>query len=133
MLKRAIAERDASCDLANASWCRAALAEIYLEILSSERKVPLTIIFRNFDIIIAAKLFGPRRIRVLLEHVAQYEHFNPEGTIRARLYHYFGLLHKIEGKSHLAREHFQKAFALARLEQATGLANKVAEDLKRCA
>jgi hypothetical protein len=80
---------------------------------------------------IAAKLFGPRR--VLLEHVAQYEHFNPEGTIRARLHYYFGLLHKIEGKSHLAREHFQKAFALARLEQATGLANKVAEDLKRCA
>jgi tetratricopeptide (TPR) repeat protein len=133
MLERAIAERDASCDLANASWCRAALAEIYLEILSGNRKVPLVILIRNFDTIIAAKLFGPRRVRALLEHAAQYEYFDAEGTARARLNHYFGLLYKIEGKSHLAREHLQKALAVARSEHATGLANKVAADLERCA
>jgi hypothetical protein len=90
-------------------------------------------IIRNFDTIIAAKLFGPRRVRALLEHVAQYEHFDAEGTARARLNHYFGLLYKIEGKSHLAREYLQKALAVARLEHATGLANKVAADLERCA
>jgi tetratricopeptide (TPR) repeat protein len=63
LLERAIAARDASGDLANAALCRGTLAEIYLEILSGERKVPLRMIMRNFDIILAAKLFGARYTR----------------------------------------------------------------------
>ena len=41
-------------------------------------------LIRNFDTIIAAKMFGPRRVRALLEHAAQYEHFDAEGTARAQ-------------------------------------------------
>ena len=131
LLKRAIAARDASGDLANAALCRGTLAEIYLEILSGERKVPLRTIVRNLDTILAAKLFGARRVRALLEQVAQYDHFSEHGTGRARLNLYFGMLYNLERKPELAHEHLKQALAVAELEQATGLIDRITVELDR--
>ena len=129
LLQRAIAARDASGDRANAAWCRGTLAEIYLEILLGERKVPLRMILKNLDTILAARLFGARRVRALLEQVAQQDHFSERGTIRARINMELGLLYKVERNPDRARKHLEQALAVAQSERATGMVDKITTEL----
>jgi len=129
LLKSAIATRDASGDRTNAAWCRTTLAEVYLEILSGERKAPVRVILSNLDTILAARLFGARRVRALLEQVAQHDHFGERGIARARVSMDLGLLYKIERKPILARKYLNEALVVAKSEGATGMVDKITAEL----
>jgi class 3 adenylate cyclase/tetratricopeptide (TPR) repeat protein len=103
LLKAAIKSADADGSVAVAAWNRIALAEIYLGMLTSKEKPQLKLVLRNFSVIVAAVLFGPRRARTLLEDVRNVALFDERGTMRARIELDLGRL-----------AHYQKRFVDAR-------------------
>jgi len=87
------------------------------------------VILKNLDTILAARLFGARRVRALLEQVAQQDHFSEHGTIRARINMELGLLYKVERNPDRARKHLEQALAVAQSERAIGMVDRITTEL----
>jgi hypothetical protein len=125
LLEDSIAAADACGSHTAAAWNRITLAEIYLEMLSGKQTPPLLVIFRNLGIILGAQLFGRQRVLGLLEKANSYEQLSERGTIRARIQMDLGLLYKIKKRPDLARKHLARARAVAEIQNAAAMVNKI--------
>src|SRR5262249_23514543 len=70
LLESAITTYDARGEDLIATYTKNSLAEIYLEMLTSRARPPLSVILKNVVTILRVKFIGMRRIEVLLEQAA---------------------------------------------------------------
>jgi class 3 adenylate cyclase/tetratricopeptide (TPR) repeat protein len=124
LLESAIAAYDARGEGLYAKSTKLPLAEIYLEMLTSRARPPLSIVLRNLGMVLRVKFFGVRRIEALLEQAGRSP---PEesSAIRARINMNIGLLRKLQKKPDLARQFLEKARAPAEHHGATLLVAKI--------
>jgi class 3 adenylate cyclase len=125
LLESAVKTYDARGADLPATFNKIPLAEIYLEMLTSRARPPLSVILRNLGTILRIKLFGMRRIKVLLEQAARAPHLDERGVTRARINMNIGLLHKLKKEPNLARQYLQKARAPAEHHGAALLVAKI--------
>jgi hypothetical protein len=125
ILESAIAAYDVRGEVIYATATRIPLAGIYLEMLTSPTKPPLSVIVRNLGWILRVKFSGVRRIETLLEQVGRAPHLHEQGVMRARINMIIGLLHKFKNEPELARRFLEKARAPAQHHGATELVTKI--------
>jgi hypothetical protein len=125
LLESAIADYDERGEILYATLTKLPLAQIYLEMLTSRVKPPLSVILRNIGWVLRIKFFGVRRIEALLEQAGRAPHLDESGAIRARINMYIGLLRKLQKKTDLARQFLEKARAPAERHGATLLVTKI--------
>ena len=75
VLESAIAAYDARGEIVYATFYKIALAKL-LEMLTSRAKPPLSVILRNFGMVLRVKFFGVRRIEALLEQTGRAPHLH---------------------------------------------------------
>ena len=125
MLESAISAYDARGEIVYATSTKISLAEIYMEMLTSRARPPLSVILRNLGMVFRVKFFGVRRIEALLEQAGRAPHLHECGTIRARINMNIGLLRKLQKKPDLARQFLEKARAPAEHHGATLMVAKI--------
>ena len=125
LLESAITTYDARGEDLIATYTKNSLAEIYLEMLTSRARPPLSVILKNVVMILRVKFIGMRRIEVLLEQAARNPHLDERGVIRARINMNMGLLHKLKKEPNLARQYLEKARAPAEHHGATFFLSKI--------
>ena len=125
MLENAISAYDARGEILYATIYKFSLAEIYLEMLTSRARPPISAIVRNLGMIFRVKFFGVRRTEALLEQASRAPHLHECGSTRARINMDFGLLRKLQKKPDLARQFLEKARAPAEDHGATLLVTKI--------
>jgi hypothetical protein len=125
ILESAIAAYDARGEVFYATATRLPLARIYLEMLTSPAKPPLSVILRNLGWVLRVKFSGVRRIEALLEQAGRDPHLHEQGAMRARINMSLGLLHKFKREPELARKFLEKARAPAQHHGATGLVTEI--------
>jgi hypothetical protein len=113
LCEKCIREQEAAGYQNAAEWARLNLAEIYLEMLTSEQKPPLKIILKNVLFLLRLKVSGPARINRLLDKADKNTHFSEWGIIRARIELSFARLYAIRGHSVLAHNHLARAKRIA--------------------
>jgi class 3 adenylate cyclase len=93
----------------HAEWTRIVLAQLYLDVLTSEERPALGLILRNLFFIIRVKASGARTVISLLETTLKYPNFNAEeGFWKGQIYFLMGLAYKHMGKIETARDLFLK-------------------------
>ncbi|MCI4348604.1 MAG: AAA family ATPase [Thermoplasmata archaeon] len=125
LLRTSIAVRDQEGLRTIAAWSRIALAEVYLEILTGTQRPPVMVLLRNLPTLLAAKLVGARRARLLLEEASTHDQLSPRGAIRARIEMDLGVLDKLDGKYLEAKRHLGDARVSAALQKATPLVARI--------
>ena len=125
VLESAIAAYDAHGEIVYATFYKIALAQVYLEMLTSRERPPLSVIRRNLGMVLRVKFFGLRRVEALLQLAGRASHLHEFGTTRARINTYLGLLHKLKKEPDLARQFLEKARAPAEYHGATLLVAKI--------
>ena len=125
LLENAITAYDARGDILYATFTKVAVAEIYLEMLTSRARPPLSVIVRNLGMVLRVKFSGVRRVEALLEQAGQAPHLHECGTSRARINMNIGLLHKLKKEPDLARQFLEKAREPAEHHGATLLVTKI--------
>jgi hypothetical protein len=125
LLEGVIAAYDARGEIVYANSTKIALAEIYLEMLTSRARPPLSVILRNLGMVLRVKFSGLRRIEALLEQAGRSPHLHECGAIRASINMKIGLLHKLKKEPDLARQFLEKARAPAEHHGATVLVTKI--------
>ena len=124
-LKKGIAACDAVGSVAVASWNRLALAELYLAMLSTTSRPPITLILFNLLPILQVRLFGLRQVRVLLEQLSLNAQIHPESTTRARIEMDYAKVCLRENAPVKARQHLSKARAAALAQQLTPMLSEI--------
>jgi hypothetical protein len=124
-LEGGISAADASGDRTMATWNRLFLAEVYLEMLGSDKLPPLPIMIKNVGAILRAKIAGTRRITILLEEAGRHPQLSDRGIIRARINMDIGLLHKLKKRPILARQFLERARETAELQGAALMVGKI--------
>jgi hypothetical protein len=109
VLDAGIAACDANGSLAMATWNRLALAEIYLHILLSSERPPLSFIIRNLGIILWTEVFGAARAQKLLVDALQNCQVHPKSVTRCRIEFNLAKLCLRRKRRTQAREHFKEA------------------------
>ena len=125
LLESAIAAYDAHGEIVYATFYRISLAQVYVEMLTSSVRPPLSVILRNLGMIFRVKFSGVRRIEALLQQAGRAPHVHESGTIRARINMYIGFLHKLNKEPDLARQFLEKARAPAEHHGAMLLVAKI--------
>ena len=125
LLESAIAGYDARGERFYANSTKLPLAEIYLKMLTSRARPPLSVILRNLGIVLRVKFFGVRRIQALLEQAGRSPHQSESSIIRARINMNIGLLHKLKKEPDLARQFLEKARPPAEYHGAKLLVSKI--------
>jgi class 3 adenylate cyclase len=108
-IEQSTAQFDALGDHVRAGWGRVALAEIYIQILSSKEKPPAVLLLRNLWTIVGAMIFGAKRARKLLEEAAAVKMVSERGAFSARINFDLGLLSATKKKRGEAKSYFEKA------------------------
>jgi hypothetical protein len=124
-ISQSIDDADANGDCGVGFWNRIILAEVYLELLTSTRKPPLSFLIRNCGSIIRARLYGKRRALMLLEQASRYEQLHERGVIRARINTDMALVYKLNGQAKAARRLLEKAQLPAQQQGATFVLSKI--------
>ena len=125
LLENAISAYDARGEILYATIYKFSLAEIYLEMLTSRARPPISAIVKNLGMIFRVKFSGVRRTEALLEQASRAPHLHECGSTRARINMDFGLLRKLQKKPDLARQFLEKARAPAEAHGATLLVTKI--------
>jgi hypothetical protein len=108
-IEKAIAKRGEEGYRFPADWYRTILAEVYLEILAGNERLPAPTLLKNLPIILKVFIIGPSRIRGLIGHVLNNQQFEPSGHFIGRAQLILGLLYKIKKKPALAIQHLTEA------------------------
>jgi hypothetical protein len=95
-----------------ADCCRVFLAEMYLQIISGNEKLPLWSLVRNLPIILKVMTIAPSRVRSLTNQVLENAYFDPAGHHVAYAKMLLGLLYKAKKKTALAVKHLTEARAI---------------------
>jgi tetratricopeptide (TPR) repeat protein len=125
LLTETIPAIDAYGDHFQMGWNRAFLAEIFLEILTSQTKPPLRVVLRNLGAILWVTLFGAGRALELLQQANRNEQLHEQGSIRARINMDLGLLYKFKKQPALARQYLEKAREAAELQRVSFMVSKI--------
>jgi class 3 adenylate cyclase/tetratricopeptide (TPR) repeat protein len=125
LLESAITAYDGRGDILYATLTRIPLAEIYLEMLTSRARPPVSVILRNLRMVLRVKFSGVRRIKALLEQAGRAPHLHECGASRARINMNIGLVHKLKKEPDLARQFLEKARGPAEHHGATLLVAKI--------
>jgi hypothetical protein len=92
---------------------RLLLSEIYFEIITWKKKVPLLVLLRNAPTIMAVMFTAKNRICTLAERARQNHQFDPNGFHIARVETILGLVYKVKNKRALALQHLTEAKRIA--------------------
>ena len=94
MIEVAILSREKEGYQRVADWSRLFLAEVYLQIIGGNEKLPLSALLKNLPIILTVMVTASSRIRTLMARVLENPHFDPEGHFVGRAQMILGLLYK---------------------------------------
>jgi class 3 adenylate cyclase len=100
-------EKDGYRDAAD--WYRGVLAEVYLEIIGGNEKVPFLTLLKNLPVLLKVKITASARILSIVSIAVQNPHFHPQGHHMGRAEMTLGLLYKIKKKRALAVQHLTEA------------------------
>jgi hypothetical protein len=125
LIEGGIAQYDAIGAQFRAASCRVALAEIYIQILSSNEKPVAAVLLANLWTIAGAMIFGARRARKLLGEAATVKMVSERGAFAARINFDLGLLSAMKKKRNEARSYFEKARVGAESQGADKLLQKI--------
>jgi hypothetical protein len=92
-----------------ADWHRLFLAEVYLQILIRNEKLPLPSLLKNLPIILKVIVAGSSRIRALTTRVLNNPRFDHAGHYMGRAQMILGLLYKAKKERALAVRHLTEA------------------------
>ena len=109
LIEEAILRREKEGYRDMADWSRLALAEIYLQIIARNGKLPLSTLLRNLPILVRVMVTAPSRIPDLLKRVLANPHFDPAGHHIGRAQMILGLFYKVKKKRALALQHLTEA------------------------
>jgi len=109
LCEKYVHEQEAAGYQAAADWGRINLAEVYLEMLSSEQKPPLQLILRNAFFLLRVKFSGQARIKRLLQKAGENTQFSERGILKARVEFGLGRLYCLQRRTVLAKEHLARA------------------------
>jgi hypothetical protein len=85
------------------------LAEMYLQIIAGNEKLPFSIVLKNLVVILKVMITGSSQIRSLVAHNLENPHFDPLGHQVGRAQMILGLLYKAKKKRALALQHLTEA------------------------
>jgi hypothetical protein len=100
-------EKNGYRDLAD--WARIILADVYLQIIARNEKVPFLVLLKNLPILLKVSVTAPSRIRALMKSPLENQHFHPEGHHVGRANMILGLLYVIKKNQALAAQHLTEA------------------------
>jgi class 3 adenylate cyclase len=90
-------------------WYRGSLAEVYLEIIAGNEKLPFTTLLKNLPILLRILATASSRIRALITQVLENSHLDPAGFHTGRAQMILGLFFKVRKKRALAIQHLTEA------------------------
>jgi len=125
MLKAGIAACDATGDRSMASWNRVALAELFLRMLSSEKRPSFKFILSNLGAITWVLIFGRRQAWQLLGEAAQNGQIHELSTSRGWIEIDLARLCILKKKPHLARQHLRRAQLAAEAQESAIMSNEI--------
>lgn len=125
ILKAGIAACEATGSRAMASWNRMALAELYLRMLSAEKRPSIKFILSNLGAIMWVWIFGNRRARQLLGEVAQNDQIHERSTSRGWIEIDLAKLCILKKQPDLARRHLRTAQLAATAQDSTLMLNEI--------
>ena len=125
MLKAGIAACDATGDRSMASWNRVALAELFLRMLSSEKRPSFKFILSNLGAITWVLIFGRRQAWQLLGEAAQNGQIHELSTSRGWIEIDLAKLCILKKKPHLARQHLRRAQLAAEAQESAIMSNEI--------
>jgi class 3 adenylate cyclase/tetratricopeptide (TPR) repeat protein len=109
LLEEAILRREKEGYTAAADWYRLNLAEVYLQILEGNEKLPFLTLLKNLPILLEVMLTASSRIRALMTRFLENPRFDPMGHHAGRAQMILGLLYKAKKKRPLAVRHLAEA------------------------
>jgi hypothetical protein len=109
LLEEAILKRENEGYRAAADWCRLNLAEVYLQIIGGNEKLPFPALLKNLLILLEVMFMAPSRIRALMTRFLENPRFDPAGHHAGRAPMILGLLYKIKKNPALAIQHLTEA------------------------
>ena len=125
MLKAGIAACDATGDRSMACWNRVALAELFLRMLSSEKRPSFKFILSNLGAITWVLIFGRRQAWQLLGEAAQNGQIHELSTSRGWIEIDLARLCILKKKPHLARQHLRRAQLAAEAQESAIMSNEI--------
>jgi len=109
IIEEAIVRREKEGYRTVADWYRGFLAEVYLQVIAGEERLPFRVLLRNLPILLKVTVTAPSRIRALIAHVLENPHIDPAGHYKGRAEMILGLLYKVKKKRVPALEHLSEA------------------------
>jgi hypothetical protein len=125
MLKAGIAACEATGSRAMASWNRMSLAQLYLQMLSAEKRPSIRFILSNLGAITWVLIFGNRQARQLLGEVVQNDQIHELSTARGWIEIDLAKLCILKKQPDLARLHLTKARVAAASQEASLMLNEI--------
>ena len=113
LCEKYVREQEAAGYQMVADWGRINLAEVYLEMLSSEQRPPLQTILRNAIFLLLVKFSGRARIRRLLQKASENTQFSERGILKARIEFGLARLYCLQRRTVLAKDHLARAKRVA--------------------
>ncbi len=108
-LEKAITKLEFEGYRVGADEVRLYLAEVYLQIIAGNEKLPLLTLLKNLPILLKVMVTAPSRIRALVNRVQANPQFDKAGHQIGRSQMTLGLLYKIKKRRALALEHLTEA------------------------
>lgn len=108
-LQQAILRREDEGYRLAADWYRMNLCEVYLEIISGNKRPPARVLAQNLLTLLAVMFTAQKRIFALVERVRNNPQFDPNGHFIGRCEMILGLLYKARKKRALAVQHLTEA------------------------
>ena len=109
LLEDAILRREKEGYWAAADWYRLNLAEVYLQIIEGNEKLPFLALLKNLPILVEVMFTASSRIRALMTQFLENPRFDPVGHHAGRAQMILGLLYKTKRKRSLAVRHLGDA------------------------
>ena len=109
IIEEAILRREKDGYRVAADWYRGFLAEVYLQVIAGEERLPLRVLLRNIPILLRTIFTASSRIQTLMTHVLDNPNFDPAGHHMGRAQMILGLLYKAKKKRALAVQHLTEA------------------------
>jgi hypothetical protein len=92
-----------------ADWFRLNLAEVYLEIIAGNKKLPFVILLKNLPVLLTVIFTAESRVRTLTAQALENPHFDPGGFHVGRARMLLGLLDKRKKRHVTALGHLSEA------------------------
>ena len=109
LIEEAILKREQEDYRRVADWTRLNLAEVYLQIIAGNEKLPLPTLLKNLPILLKVMVTASSRIRALMTRVMEYPLLHPAGHHAGHAQMILGLMYKAKKKRALAVQHLTEA------------------------